>query len=191
MWLAIEGVIGAGKTTTAEAVAARSHLTPVIERSEQHPLLQAYYRHPHRFAVETELVFMALQAHQVRQLNGDSWVSDYAPAKNFVFARSICEPSDLLLLEEVDRRLWRDLPAPHLTLFLDVPPEVCLQRIRGRGRAYELGLEIGDLERIQFDYLQALDELGDTVRIVEFDGGEPPDQVAAAVLQAAGVERLA
>jgi deoxyadenosine/deoxycytidine kinase len=188
MWLATEGIVGAGKTTTAELLAERPDLTAILERYDLHPLLGSYYADPARFALETELVFMVLQAHQVGTAAVSSGlVSDFAPAKNFVFARLSCDAADLGLLESVDRRLWRDLPQPDLTVVLDVPAEVCLERVIRRGRAYEQGLTVTDLERIRDGYEASLQELGGEVKRIDLDGGESRAEVAAAVIDAAGL----
>jgi deoxyadenosine/deoxycytidine kinase len=187
MWLAIEGIVGAGKTTTADLLGERTGLVATLEPTDRHPLLDAYYADPRRFALATELVFMALQAHQVTAIGGPGFVSDFAPAKNFVFARLSCDAADLALLEAVDRRLWRDLPRPDLTVVLDVPAEVCLERIARRGRGYELGLGVADLERLRAGYERSLPALGADVRRIALTGAESPDEVADAAGEIAGL----
>jgi deoxyadenosine/deoxycytidine kinase len=189
MWLAIEGVVGAGKTTTGELVGSLTELRPVLERSEDHPFLEAYYRDPARHAIETELAFMLLQAHQLRAADApNALVSDFSPAKNLIFARLNCCADDLRFLEAVDSRLWRDLPRPDLTVFLDVPTDVCLARVVSRGREYEQGLVRADLEKIRNGYVEALQTLGTEVRRVALQGTETPTAVAAAVMQSAGLQ---
>jgi len=181
MWLAIEGIMGAGKTTTAQLLGDQTSLAPLIERSNQHPLLSAYYSDPTRFAFETELIFMALQAQQVMAEDLGGFVSDFAPAKNFVFARTTCSPADLALLEDVDERLWRDLPRPDLTVVLDVPPRVCLKRITERGHAYEQNISVTVLEGLRNGYVVALAELGNQVELLGLSGDEVPVEVARQV----------
>lgn len=189
MWLAIEGIVGAGKTTTAELVGAGTDLAPVIERSDQHPFLGDYYRDPARFALETELAFMVLQAHQIRTTDvASGFVSDFAPGKNLIFARMACGDADLSWLESVELRLWRDLPSPELTVFLDVPPNACLGRIAERGRAYEQDLTVPDLDRLRDGYVGALDDLGAEVLTLALDGTESPSEVARAVVDAANLK---
>lgn len=188
MWLAVEGIIGAGKTTTAELLGERTHLSPLIERSDQHPLLNAYYSDPNRYGLETELVFMALQAHQVAASEDSAgFISDFAPAKNFVFARVACNQDDLVLLGKVDARLWRDLPKPDLVIVLDVPPPVCLQRIFRRGRAYEQDLTIANLERLRDGYMKALHEFGADIELLDLSGDETPADVARQVATTGGL----
>lgn len=188
MWLAIEGIIGAGKTTTARLIGERTSLIPVIEPSDQHPLLNAYYSDPRRFALETELLFMVLQSHRLSTAaTSSSLVSDFAPRKNFVFARLNCSDDDLGLLETVDERLWRPLPSPDLTVILDTPPTICKDRILERDRVYERDLKVGDLERLRTGYDEATGELGKEVRRLDLTGEETRDEVAASVMRVCGL----
>ena len=191
MWLAIEGVVGAGKTTTSSLVGQLTGADTALERLDEHPFLEVYYRDPARYAVETELAFMLLHLRQVRESlsSGRHLISDFAPAKNLIFARLESAGVDLQLLEAVDARLWKDLPSPDLTVFLDTPLEVCLSRLTARGRRYERGLRIGDLTRIRNGYLQALDSLGTVVTRIELSGREDPPTMAEAVMGAADLER--
>jgi deoxyguanosine kinase len=188
VWLAIEGIIGAGKTTTAELLADRTELTGVIERSDEHPFLDAYYRDPERYAFETEIAFMLLQAHQLGDVaDAKAIVTDYAPAKNWIFARKACTSPQLALLEEVERSLWEGLPRPDLVVLLDVPPARCLERIASRGRPYERGIGVEDLESLRADYLTSLDELGAVVETIRLEGTESREAVAESVVGLVGL----
>jgi deoxyguanosine kinase len=179
MWLGVEGIIGAGKTTSAEILGERSTAALLIERSDQHPLLGSYYSDPARYAFETELIFMALQAQQVAGSDdSNGFISDFTPAKNFVFARFTCSPADLALLEAIDERLWGNLPKPDLVVVLDVPPQVCLRRIAKRGYGYEENITVSDLERLRVGYMKALSELGAEVQVLSLSGDETPNEVA-------------
>jgi deoxyguanosine kinase len=188
MWLAIEGVVGAGKTTTSSLVGELAGMEATLERLEEHPLLEAYYRDPARYALETELVFMAIQVRQVREaLPAKRLITDFAPAKNLIFARLATRGEDFRLLEVADARLWADLPQPDLTVILDVPLDVCRARVRARGRLYEQGLNIEDLARIREGYLDGFDTLGAHVERLELSGSEKPTEVARTVLQISGL----
>jgi deoxyadenosine/deoxycytidine kinase len=186
VWLAIEGVIGAGKTTTTSLIARSTDLEARLERLDEHPFLEAYYRDPAPHAVHTELAFMLMQARQVGEA-GRALVTDFAPAKNLVFARLWLDDEDVRFLEQAERRLWRGLQPPDLTVFLDVPPPVCLERLRGRGRVYETDLAEGDLVEIRRRYFASIDSLGSKVKVIELDGSEPPERVAKLVAEIAGL----
>ncbi len=190
MWLAIEGVVGAGKTTTSSLIGQLSGLAAVEERAELHPFLVDYYGDPARFAIETELSFMLIQLRELKTLAAPGGVvSDFAPAKNLIFAGLHSPAADVALLETVEARLWRDLPRPDLVVYLDLPLEVCLRRIVERGREYEQGLTLPDLERIEDAYRGSLESLGQEVRKLELDGRESPEEVAIGAMDLAGVAR--
>lgn len=191
MWLAIEGVVGAGKTTTSSTVAELVGAVGALERLDDHPFLEAYYRDPARYAVETELAFMLLHLRHVQESlpSEEHLVSDFAPAKNLVFARLEVTAEDLSLLEAMSTRLWSDLPSPDLTVFLDVPLETCHTRLVARGRHFERNLRVDDLARIRDGYLADLDSLGTVVRRLELSGRENPAEVAELVVEVAGLER--
>jgi deoxyguanosine kinase len=187
MWLAIEGIVGAGKTTTAELIGEQTGLRAVIERSEDHPFLADYYRDPGRYALETEIAFMLLQLHQMRDQNPPTGVvTDFSPAKNLVFARTNSSTEDQRFLADLHDRLWSGFRQPDLAVFLDVPADACLTRITSRGRDYERGIQIADLELLQAEYLALLGTLGIEVEVVALDGTEPPDVVATAVAKLVG-----
>jgi deoxyguanosine kinase len=190
MWLAVEGVVGAGKTTASSLIGESSGLVMVEERAELHPFLADYYEDPRQFAFETELAFMLIQLRELKTIVAPGGVvSDFAPAKNLIFARLQAGEADVALLETVDARLWRDLPRPDVVVYLDLPLEVCLRRIAERGREYEQGLTLPDLERIEDAYRRSLESLGQEVRKLELDGREPPEEVATGVMDLAGVAR--
>jgi deoxyguanosine kinase len=188
MWLAIEGLIGAGKTTTTELLAGSTDLSAVIERSEDHPFLKAYYADPRHAAIETELAFMLIQRHQLRDraLKLDR-VSDFSPGKNLIFARMVCSKDELQLLQDFEAKLWAGIPGPDLTVFIEVPASVCLERIAQRGRVYEQGLSVSDLERLATAYADALPDLGRRVETIQLDGTESEGAVAELVAAVAGL----
>ena len=132
-WYAMEGLAGAGKTTTARLAGASLGRPTVLEQTDQHPLIAAYYSDPQRFAFETELVFMAIHLRQIKEASDSgAVVSDFSPAKNIIYAERQLRGPDMKLLRRVDDRLWRGLPRPTRAMFLDVPPEICLERVPAR-----------------------------------------------------------
>jgi deoxyadenosine/deoxycytidine kinase len=184
MWLAVEGIIGAGKTTSTGLICEVSGYLALLEPSERHPFLEDYYEDPARFVLETELVFMALQRNQVQKSDPwENWVSDYSPGKNLAFASLVASDQDLEVLKRVSADLWHGLPQPDLVVFLDVPTAVCLERIARRARPYERNIAASYLDDLRFAYDSLLESLGSRVRIMQLDGSESPEQVAKAVLK--------
>jgi deoxyguanosine kinase len=176
-WYAIEGLVGAGKTTTAQLAASGLGMPAILEQTEAHPFIAAYYRDPRRFAMETELIFMAIHLHQVKTAAG-RFVTDFSPERNIMYGERQLQGADLAALKAVHSHLWRDLPRPVAALFLDVPAKVCLERIRLRGRAFEQGIAVDELESLRESYLANLSTLAVDVTHVKLTGDEPPELVA-------------
>lgn len=158
---------------------ARPGTFPLFERVERHPILPEYYTDPAKYALETEVVFSALRLHEVkRQPPVSLTISDFAPAKTLIFAQLQLNEDDLDFVRRAHRRLWRNEPQPDLVVFLDLPPEVCLARIRRRGRPFENGLDLPTLRDLRAGYLAALPTLGSHVETIVLSGDEPTDEVS-------------
>ncbi len=187
-WLAVEGILGAGKTTTVELAASQLNATAVFEQPDEHPLLDAYFAHPLQFSFETELIFLALHRFRVNAARSTRLLSDFAPGKDLVFGALVLPPDDLAMLGTVQAHLWPGGLRPSLTIFLDVPVEVCVQRVATRGRRHERALTTRFLSKLRDGYLANLEQLGDRVTKVELSGAETPDAVARTVCRLAGEE---
>ncbi|MEX3526168.1 MAG: deoxynucleoside kinase [Burkholderia sp.] len=140
-YIAIEGPIGVGKTSLATLFAERWAMRPLLERPQDNPFLERFYREGARHALSAQLSF-ALQ--RAQQAAGLAIVADFMPQKNEIFAR--------LTLGEDEWPLYRALaervdvpapaPAPDLVVYLQASPEVLYARLQKRGIAMEL--QIGD-----------------------------------------------
>lgn len=183
-WFAIEGLVGAGKTTTAELIGADLGIPTILEEIERHPFLDDYYRDPSRFALETELAFMAIHMHQIKHASHlQAIVSDFAPAKNPIYGEVNLSASDAAFLRRTDEQVWEELPRPDIAIFLDVPAETCVERVRLRGRPMEQGLTLEQLEQLRSAYMSGLERLARRVVRLELDGRESPEEVAMVTSQ--------
>lgn len=183
MIVAIEGCIASGKSTTAKLIGERLGWSLVLEETNSHPFLQDFYADPGRYALETELAFALLHYHQLHPLDPQAGlVSDFSPGKDLIFARMNLSGDDLELFEHLYVRLFSRLQKPTLTIFLDLPVEELVRRMRERGRTYEMGIPTEYIQRLREFYKLGMNELGEDVRIVEVAPGESREHLADKVL---------
>ncbi|MCZ6818056.1 MAG: deoxynucleoside kinase [Calditrichaeota bacterium] len=154
-YIAIEGVIGAGKTSLARKLADHFGGRELLEKQDENPFLKDFYRSPQQFAFPCQLFFLLSRYRQQqevaqRELFHDLLVADYIFAKDRIFASITLEDRELLLYDRIASMLERDIPKPDLLLYLQSSTERLMANIRKRNRDYERG--IGE------DYLRELNE---------------------------------
>lgn len=155
LFIAIEGVIGVGKTTLAEALAKELGAGLILEMVEENPFLEDFYRDRRRYAFQTQLFFLLSRYRQQQELRqrdlfSQHVVSDYVFQKDRIFASINLDDAELVLYDQILPLLERELPRPDLVVYLRADLPVLLARIEKRGRAFERGIDP--------DYLRHLDE---------------------------------
>lgn len=181
MYVAIEGCIASGKSSTAALVADALGFAQVKEQTAQHPFIAQFYADPQRFAFETELAFALIHYHQLHQLRDADIVGDFSPAKDIVFAEMNLVGEELAMFMSLYEMLSHRVPQPEVAIFLDLPVEECRRRCIARGRPFEAGIKIEYLERLREYYLRHLEQLGSAVRVLEVHPKESEDEVATSV----------
>lgn len=141
-YIAVEGVIGAGKTSLAKLLAARLEAPVVLEQPEENPYLKDFYQEPKRFAFQVQLFFLLSRYRQLlslpqRDLFHEYLIADYFFAKDKIFAHMNLEERDLVLYERVAHLMEREVPKPDLVIYLQSPTERLIQNIKKRNLSYE------------------------------------------------------
>ncbi|MBC54907.1 MAG: deoxynucleoside kinase [Gammaproteobacteria bacterium] len=154
-YIAVEGPIGVGKTSLAKRLAETFNYDIVLEKPEDNPFLERFYRNPKQHALATQLFFLFQRAQQLQDLKQDDLfepvrVADFLIDKDMLFARQNLDPDEFLLYQNVYQHLTIDAPVPELVIYLQAPTQVLLQRIQKRGIAAE--------QTIEADYLSRLNE---------------------------------
>lgn len=176
-FIAIEGNIGAGKTTLANMLAKHLNGRLVFEQFADNPFLPKFYEEPSRYAFPLELSFLAERYHQLKDLLPsqdlftDLTISDYFIDKSLIFARATLGEDEFMLYSRLFYIMQASLPRPDLLVYLYVDIPRLMANIRKRGRSYEQNVKAEYLEKIQSGYIEHLKKLQD-MRIVIIDTTE-------------------
>lgn len=154
-YIAIEGGIGAGKTSLARLLASRLNARLILEEIEGNPFLPLFYDNPSRYAFQNQVFFLLSRYRQQEQiiqpdLFQTTVVSDYLFAKDRIFAHLTLNEGEVALYDRLSDALLPRAVRPNLVIFLQNNTERLMQHIRLRGRDYE--------RDIGYDYLQRLNE---------------------------------
>ncbi len=145
-YIAIEGVIGVGKTSLARLLAERLNARLLLEEPDANPFLEDFYRDPRRYAFQTQMFFLVSRYQELKEMRQpdlfhDAVVSDYLFQKDRIFANINLSDRELMLYDKVAPLLEQEIPAPDLVVYLQSSPEVIRSRIQQRGRHYEKSMD--------------------------------------------------
>jgi deoxyadenosine/deoxycytidine kinase len=144
-YIAVEGVIGVGKSVVVEKLAERLDAATVQEEWAANPFLKTFYEGGPGAAFQTELFFLLSRYRQQQELQQRSLfkhvtLSDYVFDKSKLFAYLNLDDSELLIYEKLYSLLAEGIPRPDLVVYLQAPTEVLMKRIRSRGRPEEASM---------------------------------------------------
>ena len=156
--VAVEGVIGAGKTTLCHLLKDAFNARLVLEAAEENPFLARFYQERNALAFQTQLWFLVSRYRQLSEalLQEDLFhpvvLADSMFAKDRIFASINLDEDELLLYDTVASALSRDVPRPDLVVFLQASTDVLLKRIARRGRVFEHGMDRHYLDALSEAY---------------------------------------
>ncbi len=153
--IAIEGVIGAGKTTLTIKLAKFLKAKAVLEKFEENPFLEKFYDDIAHYAFQTQIFFLLSRYRQQQELAQtdlfeQTVVSDYMFEKDKIFAYLNLQDDELRLYETLVGLLEKNIPKPDLVVYLQCNVDRLMANIKKRGRKYE--------RNMSKNYIQSLNE---------------------------------
>jgi len=159
-FIAIEGNIGAGKTTLAHLLAKKLNARLILEQFADNPFLPKFYENPKQNAFPLELFFMAERYKQLKDtvhtndLFQSITVSDYIFTKCLLFAKVNLADEEFRLYQKLFDIINPQIVQPDILIYLHAPVVKLQENIRKRNRQYEQGIASDYLFSLQETYTQ-------------------------------------
>lgn len=161
--ITIEGNIGAGKTSLANALSKDLDARLILEQFENNPFLERFYSDRERHAFQVEMFFLAERYHQLsKNLLGDIFqrytITDYLFSKSAIFSGINLNGAEHELFLNLFRIMERFMPRPDILIYLHVPLDILTLQIEKRGRSFEKNIPRTYLQEVEQAYLTYLKE---------------------------------
>jgi deoxyguanosine kinase len=158
MYIAIEGVIGVGKTSLARLLQPSHDAGLLLEVFEENPFLSNFYQDRARYAFQTQMFFLLSRYYQQRRSVPDMisgqrpLLSDYTFDKDALFARINLTGDELEMYYKLHEALAEKIPTPDLIVYLKATTQTLMQRITTRDRSYERSMERDYIDALNHAY---------------------------------------
>lgn len=185
-YLAIEGNIGAGKTTLAQLLASTLDAQLLLEQFADNPFLTDFYKDPQRFAFTVEMAFMAERYHQLDEnlvqadLFNTPYIADYHPLKSKIFASINLPEKEYRLYAKFFDLMFQSFRKPDVLIFLKSPLDLLQYNIKQRNRNFEQDIPDAYLQKLDAAYARFLKQVNVPVIVVDkekFDFVENPNHI--------------
>jgi len=175
MYIAIEGVIGVGKTTLARLLQPAFEADVLLEVFEENPFLSDFYSDRARYAFQTQIFFLLSRYHQQNNnvpnilAAGKNLISDYTFAKDALFAGINIKGDELQMYHRVHEALGEKIPKPDLLVYLQATTDTLMSRIAFRDRPYERQMERAYIDELNVAYDEFFSKPFDHTPILKID----------------------
>ena len=167
--IAVEGNIGAGKTTLTKFLSSILDASTLLEEFEENKFLKAFYK-TGEFAFQSEIQFLLDRSKQLNEFykkNHSLIISDYYVNKSLIFSKINLNEYEFQLLKNLHGHLFGVLPPPDLLIFLDRSLDVLFENIMRRNRPYEKNMDLNYLRKLDHYYENWLEGLN--IPIIRID----------------------
>ena len=178
MYVAIEGVIGVGKTSLARLLQPAFEANLLMEVFEENPFLSNFYQDRGRYAFQTQMFFLLSRYHQQRRnvpemlTGGKALLSDYTFDKDALFARTNLDGDELDMYYKLHSALAEKIPPPDLTVYLRASTDTLMHRITLRDRSFERSMERDYINLLNIAYDECFMQPEDNRPVLIIDSNE-------------------
>lgn len=178
MYIAIEGVIGVGKTTLARLLQPIFEAEVLLEIFEENPFLSDFYADRARYAFQTQIFFLLSRYHQQNNnvpkilVENKNLIADYTFAKDALFAGINLKGDELNMYHKVHEALGEKIPKPNLLVYLQATTDTLMNRIAFRDRPYERQMERGYIDELNHAYEDFFSKPFDHAPILKINSNE-------------------
>lgn len=175
MYIAIEGVIGVGKTTLARLLQPTFEAEVLLEIFEENPFLSDFYADRARYAFQTQIFFLLSRYHQQNSnvpkiLDAQkNLIADYTFAKDALFAGINLKGDELDMYHKVHEALGEKIPKPDLLVYLQASTDTLMNRIAFRDRPYERQMERAYIHELNHAYEEYFSKPYDHTPVLKID----------------------
>ncbi|MCM4155258.1 2-amino-4-hydroxy-6-hydroxymethyldihydropteridine diphosphokinase [Gramella sp. AN32] len=176
-YIAVEGNIGAGKTSFSTMISQDFNAKLILERFKDNPFLPKFYENKERYAFPLEMSFLADRYQQLSDdlaqydLFRDFVISDYDVFKSLIFAQITLQKEEYSLYHKLFHLMYKELVKPELYIYLYQSTDRLLENIKKRGRDYEQNIQAEYLSKINQSYLNFIKtQKNMQVKIVDISG---------------------
>ncbi len=175
MYIAIEGVIGVGKTTLARLLQPAFEAELLLEVFEENPFLSDFYADRARYAFQTQIFFLLSRYRQQNNnvpdllTAGKSLIADYTFAKDALFAGINLKGDELEMYHKVHEALGEKIPKPDLIVYLQATTDTLMGRIAFRDRPYERQMERAYIDELNLAYEKFFSKPLDRTPVLKID----------------------
>ncbi|MEM0519262.1 2-amino-4-hydroxy-6-hydroxymethyldihydropteridine diphosphokinase [Aequorivita flava] len=173
-YIAIEGNIGAGKTSLASKIANDFNAKLILERFKDNPFLPKFYEDAARYAFPLEMSFLADRYQQLVDditqfdLFKESIIADYDVNKSLIFASITLPEEEYALYKKLFQVMHKDVPKPDMYIYLYQNTERLLANIKKRGRKYEQSIAAEYLQKLNAGYLEFIkNQHSENIKIID------------------------
>lgn len=154
-YIAIEGVIGVGKTSLAKKLSERLNAKLILENFEDNPFLEKFYNDPVSYAFHTQMYFLMSRYKQLQEIKQidlfhEYYIADYIFEKDKIFAYLNLQDDELKLYEKIVSLIEKTIVVPDIIIYLQSTVDRLMQNIKHRDRNIE--------KEIKEEYIHDLNE---------------------------------